>query len=101
MNKCAALYEVTPGRIRLDGIISMASVVGLQQSGYKIIDHATGPTEFDFSDVRIIGSAVIVLMIAWQRQALKREVEVVFTHASDNILAIAEVSGVKDLLSFP
>ena len=100
MTESASITEINPGKIEVRGLLSVDTVAELQKPGFAMLDRSAETAVFDFTDVVITGSAVIALLISWQRYALKAELKISFIAVPDNLLAIAEASGLRDILHF-
>jgi len=100
MTESASITVINPGKIEVRGLLSVDTVAELQKPGFAMLDRSAETAVFDFTDVVITGSAVIALLISWQRYALKAELKISFIAVPDNLLAIAEASGLRDILHF-
>ena len=52
----------------------------------------------DFSRVSEVDSAALALLLEWRRVAERRKVELVFTHLPANLLALASLYGIEQLV---
>jgi phospholipid transport system transporter-binding protein len=52
----------------------------------------------DFSAITGVDSAAVALLLEWRRMALKRGKTLQFSHLPANLLALAELYGVADLI---
>jgi phospholipid transport system transporter-binding protein len=56
------------------------------------------PLLVDFSEVEVIDSAAVSLMLEWLRNARATRSEVRFTNLGDSITSLTDLYGVKDLI---
>ena len=66
-------------------------IAGLQAAGKKSL-------VVDLSQVEAVDSAAVSLMLAWLRDAQRNQVDISFTHVPNNLLSLARLYGVADLL---
>lgn len=59
---------------------------------------ASGETVIDMADITAVDSAAVATLLAWQRAARKQGKSLVFSHLPENLLGLAELYGVADLL---
>ena len=52
----------------------------------------------DFSQVETVDSSAVSLLLAWLREAQRRSVKLCFTHIPENLLSLARLYGVADML---
>ena len=52
----------------------------------------------DLGGIEAHGSAIIALLIAWQRHLARQQLSITFLNASDELKAIAAACGVADIL---
>jgi phospholipid transport system transporter-binding protein len=52
----------------------------------------------DFAEVADVDSAAVALLLDWRRMALKRKKTLVFVNLPANLLALAELYGVADVI---
>ena len=93
----AQLKEADDGRLLVLGELSMATVPGfLGQAHWK-----AGDTEIciDLQAVERADSAGVALLIEWQRTARKQQQNIRFQNIPSQMLAIARLSGVDELLA--
>ncbi|XOV87279.1 MAG: lipid asymmetry maintenance protein MlaB [Pseudomonadota bacterium] len=93
------LVRAQDGTITVTGQLDVTSVAACKESGEELIEDAD-EVVFDLAGTEVKGSAVIALLIAWQRQAEKLAKPVRFVNAPPNLLEIAEVCGVRDIIPF-
>jgi phospholipid transport system transporter-binding protein len=59
----------------------------------------SGETVVDMAGVTAVDSAAVATLLAWQRAARKHGRSLAFSHLPANLLGLAELYGVADLLS--
>ena len=85
--------------IKVSGCLDVASVSHYRDAGVALIDRAPSPV-FDLGGAQVKGSAVIALLIAWQRHANSVGKEISITNSPANLLEIAQACGVRDIVPF-
>lgn len=90
------------GRLQLSGELSMATVPALL-AGQKPLALAADADPaaaviIDLAGVTRADSAGLALLIQWQREAQARQRAIRFQHIPDQMLAMARLSGVDQLL---
>lgn len=86
------------GRLLLSGELSMATVPELlKQNGLQAA--VEGEIRVDLQAVQRADSASVALLIEWQRVARQQQKTIFFQNVPAQILAIARLSGVDELLS--
>jgi phospholipid transport system transporter-binding protein len=58
----------------------------------------SGESAMDFADVTAVDSAAVAVLLAWQRAARKAGKQLIFANLPDNLLSLAQLYGVADLL---
>ena len=91
--------EVDGETLAIAGLLSVDTVNQYYQKGLDAIDHHDRLT-VDLAAAEIVGSAGVALLIAWQRRAYEREKVLKIINAPEHFLAMAAVSGVRDILPF-
>jgi phospholipid transport system transporter-binding protein len=86
------------GRLRLTGELSFKTVPALVIESRSVFKNAEG-LDVDLADVGRADSAGVALLIEWQRQAQKQNQSIRFFNIPSQMLAIARLSGVDELLS--
>ncbi len=80
----------------VSGLLDVNSVGKCRDAGREFI--AGGAAQVDLSDAQVKGSAVIALLIDWQREARALSRELVFKGASEELLRIAQICGVQGMV---
>lgn len=83
--------------IRVSGRLDVSTVAGFKEEGIGLIDQVDDPV-FDLGGAEVAGSAVIALLIAWQRHAEASDKQVRFDNAPGNLLDIARACGVSEFI---
>ena len=86
------------GNIRVSGELSFVTIPSLAPSYNDIFNDNTNIV-IDLGGVTRADSAGVALLIEWQREAMQHKQTLRFEHVPAQILAIARVSGVDELLS--
>ncbi len=96
----AYIDKVAEGRWQICGELSFASVPGLLQRGMEIFATAEAESllRVDLAGVPRADSAGLALLICWVRQARKRNIRIEFCNVPEQMLKIADVSGLRTIL---
>ena len=93
----AQLKEADDGRLLVSGELSMATVPGLLRQAHW----QAGDAEIciDLQGVERADSAGVALLVEWQRTARQQQRNIRFQSIPPQMLAIARLSGVDELLA--
>lgn len=86
------------GEYRISGLLDLETVADYREAGVEAVRRETETVRFDMSEASVDGSAVIALLIAWQREAERENKQVKFINCPDNLLDIADACGVREIL---
>ncbi len=89
-------------RVQLQGGLTMATVGKLYSNGLQ----SPGPLSMvpesslivDFAQVEAVDSSAVGLMLSWLREAQRNNVNLCFSHVPDNLLSLARLYGIAELL---
>ncbi len=93
----ARLEAVSPGHYRLMGELNFDSVPVLAERGGELF-RDSGEVWVSLEGVARADSAGLALLVDWLREARRRERRISFTGVPSQLLALARVSGVDELL---
>lgn len=93
----AQFKKIADGQLALSGELSMETVPGLLRHDHW--PEKSGEINIDLQAVERADSAGVALLIEWQRMARRRQQILRFQHTPSQMLAIARLSGVDELLS--
>lgn len=94
----AELDRIDDNVIKVSGCLDVTSVAQYKDEGIRLIDEADSPV-MDLSNASVVGSAVIALLIAWQRHASKSGKTIQYVHPPANLLDIARACGVDNIIT--
>ncbi len=86
--------------IVVTGCLDVNTVAACRDEGVDLLPASGHPVVFDLRGAEVRGSAVIALLIAWQRAARARRSEMSVTGASESLLQIADACGVRKIIPF-
>ena len=92
------IEQRNPGVFVLKGELNMQTVPQLRQQALQMLSGLTGKVSIDLSDVTRSDSAGLALLIDWMRLAQAQQLEIQFQHLPQQMLQIARVSELEDLL---
>ncbi len=96
--KPSVSVEHGEGSLSLNGELSFKTVPALVANNKNFLSNGSS-IDIDLSGVSRADSAGVALLIEWQRQAQKQNKSVCFSNIPSQMLAIARLSGVNELLS--
>ena len=96
MNDAAASNEV----LKLTGALSFESLPAVLAESAQFTARTDLPDRLviDFAGITDIDSSAVALLLEWRRQALMRAKQLEFVNLPANLLALAELYGVADLI---
>jgi phospholipid transport system transporter-binding protein len=92
-----SLQSQGEGRFALVGTLSNVTVPGVWRDGAQQFG-AHAELQLDLSGVRRSDSAGLVLLVEWMRYAKKHDKRITYLNIPDQMLAIARVSGLEQIL---
>jgi len=95
----ARLQPLEGGAVRVSGELSFETVPGLWREAAALLAEAQGDLAFDLQAVERTDSAGVALLVEWLRAAAERGLAIQFRNIPAQLLDIARVSGVEELLS--
>jgi phospholipid transport system transporter-binding protein len=95
----AAIREAGPGRYRVEGAMTMATVVTLRSEGLRAFARATGAIEVDLADVRRADSGGLALLIDWLAWARRARRTLSYASLPSAVRSLAQLSDVEPLLA--
>lgn len=87
-----------PALLQVSGELSFATVPALLEQGAALLAGRGDRIRLDLGGVTRADSAGLALLIEWLRLARRRRAEVEFSNIPPQMLAIARVSGIEDVL---
>jgi len=80
----------------LEGDLMLDHVVQVMTEGEKLL--SDGVSVFDLSGLGQVNSAVLSLLMNWHRYGLGQGHDVAFRNSPENLLSLAKLYGVADLI---
>jgi phospholipid transport system transporter-binding protein len=90
------VITVEAGQLQVSGCLTMDTVAGLFDAALPADNK--GMLVIDLARVEAVDSAAVSLLLSWLRRAQSRQVAISFEHVPDNLLSLARLYGVADLL---
>mgnify|MGYP000622031839 CR=1 FL=1 len=84
-------------RMQVNGNLTMDTVSALFKERLKP-EHG-GNLEIDFSGLEKVDSSAVSLMLVWTREARRSRIDMRFVNVPDNVVSLAKLYGVADLLT--
>ncbi|BBJ23945.1 STAS domain-containing protein [Candidatus Nitrotoga sp. AM1P] len=84
------------GRMQVTSHLTIETVTSLFKNGLPV----SGETSLvvDLAKVETVDSAAVSLLLAWLREAQRSSVKLYFAHIPENLLSLARLYGVADML---
>jgi phospholipid transport system transporter-binding protein len=92
------IAAATPDRLEAQGDLSYATATSALQAGLALIPHGQACT-IDLSKVREADSAGLAVLVEWLATARSRKAKVHYVGIPAQILAVAQISDLDDLLT--
>ena len=86
--------------LAITGELTFATIPGVlaQSAEYEARPDLPDKLVIDFTGVSGVDSAAVALLLEWRRQALRRGKTLAFTNLPANLVALAQLYGVADLI---
>ena len=100
MNDTHAKEAPASEALALTGALSFETIPKVLEESTAYAARADLPASLtiDFSGITGVDSAAVALLLEWRRQAVRRGKQLVFVNLPPNLLALAELYGVADLI---
>lgn len=85
-------------QLQVSGCIDFDNALDLKQQGQRLINKAADHCQIDFSEVSRAGSAALTVLFSWIRHAANSRKTLEFTNLPEDLLGVAKVSGVDQIL---
>lgn len=94
----------TEDRLQVTGNVTIATVSALFSAGLKARENGKassgmGDMAVDFSGLEKVDSSAVSLMLVWLREAQRNKVNLRFIHVPGNLMSLAKLYGVAELLT--
>ncbi|MDX8399806.1 MAG: STAS domain-containing protein [Gallionellaceae bacterium] len=83
-------------RLQVSGDLTMDTVAALFDTGLQADSGAA--LEIDLAQVGTLDSAAVGLLLSWLRRAQRNNVAIYFANVPDNLMSLAHLYGVAELL---
>lgn len=94
----SASMHFSEGVIRVSGELNAASVPQLLTDAQPLFQQSGKQVSIDLSDVSRADSSGLALLIDWMRSAQKQQQQLSFRRLPEQLLEMARVSGIEDIL---
>ena len=94
----AAIEKTDDATLMLIGVLSFETVVELKSAGEQHIAEMPDGCVIDLQKVSQAGSPAVSLLLAWLRFANDRDISLAFANLPADLLGVAQVSGLVDIL---
>jgi len=88
------------GRIKVLGLLAVETVADYQHRGYEALQKVAREAVIDLAEAEVVGSAVIALLLSWQRRAHQLGKGFAIANAPDHLVAMADLSGLQKVMPF-
>jgi phospholipid transport system transporter-binding protein len=93
-----ALRDAGGGRFKLEGAVTMATVMNLRSAGLRAFGQSSGAIDVDLSGVGRADSGGLALLIDWLAWARAAHRVLKYSSPPEALLALARLSDVEELL---
>lgn len=83
-------------RLQVSGRLTMETVAVLFDTALQV--NGSDALVIDLKQVEMVDSAAVSLLLSWLRRAQRNKVTLSFSHVPDNLLSLARLYGVAELL---
>ena len=90
------MIERNGDRLQVSGRLTMDTVASLYDAGLQ--PDGNGVLEIDLARVEAVDSAAVSLLLSWLRRAQRNNVTLSFSNVPDNLLSLANLYGVAEML---
>lgn len=96
----ASELEIHDGVLKIQGELSFETIPAVLAETAEFAARPDLPETIciDFSGITGVDSAAVALLLDWRRMAVQRKKTVTFSNLPANLLALAELYGVADLI---
>ena len=84
------------GRVQVPSHLTIETVTSLFKNGLQTSGET--PLVVDLAQVETVDSAAVSLLLAWLREAQRSSLQLCFAHVPENLLSLARLYGVVDML---
>jgi len=103
MNKLKRTHETAAinfaaGKMQLKGSLNFTSVTTLHRDGLSWLNQQTQAVEIDCQQVERCDSSALALLVIFWRAAHARHLQINFSHLPQQLLDLAELSGLTKIL---
>ena len=84
------------GCVQVPSHLTIETVTSLFKNGLQTAGET--PLVIDLAQVETVDSAAVSLLLAWLREAQRSSVKLCFAHVPENLLCLARLYGVADML---
>lgn len=94
----ASIREASPGHYRVEGAMTMGTVVDLRSEGLRAFARGAGPIEVDLANVQRADSGGLALLIDWLAWARRAHRALSYASLPPAVRSLAQLSDVEALL---
>ncbi len=92
------LRETAPGRFRLDGDLTFATVTSVWRQSRRHLAGLSGPIVIDLAGVLQADSAALALLVEWLRLARQRDLQLTFAHLPEPLIPMVRAYDLDTVL---
>lgn len=94
----SSVFRLSDRHLQVMGDVGFDNALALKERGERLLSKASDHCEIDFSQVTRAGSAALTLLCSWLRHATNLQKTIEFTHLPDDLIGVARVSGIDQIL---
>ena len=96
--KTASLEKLDAHQFALSGELTMQTVPAIARESQTLINNMHGDVKINLANVKRADSAGLALLIDWLRQAQGKNIKLEFEHLPEQLMQIAKLSELHELL---
>ena len=93
-----SLTETAPGRFRIDGELTFATVTPVWRRSRRLFARASGPIVIDLAGVQYADSAALSLLVEWLRLARRGNLQLTFTNLPKRLVPMVHAYDLDSIL---
>lgn len=94
-----AKLQLSDNMLRVTGSINALDVAGIRMDGEALLAQVEGPVVVDLAGLDGANSALLSVLLCWQRYAARRSLDLLFRDPGERLLALAALANLDKTLA--